>query len=139
MAKKVTSNYTAEMTTNLVNAYDAVVETNGTDSKVDQEARDAVVQAFADEFGFHPASVRSKLVRETRYIPKVNLTKQGGTVEKKETIVGQIATFIGMTEEACDSLSKPNKAVLQAIRDTFTVLTAEPAEEADSEAEGDTA
>ena len=145
MAKKVTSNYTAEMTASLVDAYDAVVETNGSGSQDDQEARDAVVEQFADDFGFHAASIRSKLVRETNYIAKTTLTKQGGKPEKKESIVSQIAGFIGMTEEACDSLSKPNKAVLQGIRDTFTGLsdalalaTAEPVD-SDSEGEGDTA
>lgn len=117
MAKKATSNYTAEMTAEMVEAYTSVGKT---DSEADQKARAEVVDTFAAKFDFHPASIRGKLVREEVYIAKKNLTKQGTAVESKESIVDQIADFLGMTAEACGSLTKGNKAVLQAVRDALT-------------------
>ena len=133
MAKKVTSNYTDEMTAELVAAYTACGKT---DSEADQKERSVCVGEFAEKFDLHPASIRGKLVRTGDYIAKVNLTKQGTAVESKDSIVEQIADFLGMTSEACDSLTKSNKAVLQAVRDALTPVI-EP-EGDTTEGEGDT-
>lgn len=129
---KSKSNYTKEMVAELVEAYTACPTG---DSEAEQEQRDAVVDEFAEKFGFHPASIRSKLVREegVEYIKKATLTKQGTTPEKKEAIVAEIAEFIGMTEEMCDSLAKATKPVLQAVRNQFATLTAEPESEGSQE------
>ena len=117
MAKKVTSNYTDEMTAELVSAYTSCGDT---DSEADQKERAEVVETYAEKFELHPASIRGKLVRKEVYIAKVNLTKQGGKVESKEAISDQIAGFLGMTAEACGSLTNATKPVLQAVRDALT-------------------
>lgn len=129
MAKKATSNYTPEMTVRMVEAYEACGKS---DSEADQLQRANVVTEFATEFDFHEASIRGKLVREGVYIAKKTLTKQGGKVESKEAIVDEIAKLLDMTAEACGSLTKGNKAVLQAVRDA---LTPEPVQEEGEEGE----
>lgn len=131
---KSTSNYTAEMTKQLVEAYTALPVD---DSKESQEVRDNCVDEFAENFDLHPASIRGKLTREGVYIAKVNLTKQGTKVESKGKIVEQIAGLLGMASETCDSLEKANKGILQAVRDALTPAPVEA--DADAGEEGDTA
>jgi hypothetical protein len=101
-----TENYTAEMTTDLVEAY-TKAETS--------EARLAVVAFYAEKLGKTVNSVRAKLTREKVYIAKVYTNKKGEKPVKKDAIVTAIAGKIGMTVEACDSLEKVNKNVLVAI------------------------
>jgi hypothetical protein len=49
------------------------------------------------------------------YIAKVYTNKNGAKPVKKDAMVTVIAEKIGMTVEACDSLEKVNKNVLEAI------------------------
>jgi hypothetical protein len=101
-----TENYTAEMTTELVEAY-TKAETS--------EARSAIVTFYAEKFGKTVNSVRAKLTREKVYVAKAYTNKKGEKPVKKDAIVTAIAGKIGMTVEACDSLEKVNKNVLEAI------------------------
>ena len=133
MAKKVTSNYTDEMTAELVEAYTAC---GVSDSEADQKERANVVGEFAEKFDLHPASIRGKLVRTGDYIAKVNLTKQGTAVESKDSIVEQIADFLDVSSEVADSLSKANKGILQAVRDALTPVVEPVGDTPDGE--GDT-
>jgi hypothetical protein len=101
-----TENYTAEMTAELIEAY----------KKADtSEARLAVVAFYAEKLGKTVNSVRAKLTREKVYIAKVYTNKNGAKPVKKDAMVTVIADKIGMTVEACDSLEKVNKNVLEAI------------------------
>jgi len=63
-----TENYTAEMTTELVEAYTKAETT---------EARLAVVTFYAEKLGKTVNSVRAKLTREKVYVAKVYTNKKG--------------------------------------------------------------
>ena len=101
-----TENYTAEMTTELVEAYTKAETT---------EARSAIVTFYAEKFGKTVNSVRAKLTREKVYVAKAYTNKKGEKPVKKDAMVTVIAGKLGMTVEACDSLEKVNKNVLEAI------------------------
>jgi hypothetical protein len=99
-------NYTAEMTAELVEAY-TKAET--------AEARLAVVAMFAERFGKTVNSVRAKLTREKVYVAKVYTNKNGVKPVKKDSLVGEIAKKLLLTEEQASSLEKVNKMVLVKI------------------------
>jgi len=98
-----TENYTAEMTSELVEAY-TKAET--------VEARLAVVATFAERFGKTVNSIRAKLTREKVYVAKVYTNKNGVKPVKKDSLVGEIAKKLLITEEQASSLEKVNKLVL---------------------------
>lgn len=138
---KSKSNYTEAMETELLAAYQAVLDSQGVNEEGEypqneeaQKERSAVVSAFATKFNLKEASVRGKLSREGIYVAKVTLTKNGQVPEKKEEIVSEIAKLLGSTEEKCDSLGKATKGVLSMIRDALR-----PEEVETSETEGETA
>ena len=99
-------NYTAEMTTSLVEAYK-----NATTA----EERVAVVAHYAEAFGKTVNSIRAKLTREKVYVAKTYVNKNGVKPVKKDAIVEKIASKIGLSADVCDSLEKVNKPVLIAI------------------------
>ena len=106
--KKV--NYTTAQTAELVAAYEAA------DS---DEARAEVVDEFAMTFGKPAQSIRAKLVSEGVYIAKTYKGKTGEKPESKAKIVGDIASVLGVTQEAVESLEKANKKALTLIRGTL--------------------
>lgn len=104
---KVTgARYTEDQTLELVEAYTAV-ET--------QEARDAVVAAFATKFERPVASVRAKLASERVYVAKGKTTKSGTPIVRKDALVAQIAQLMGEDEETVECLEKVTKPVLQKL------------------------
>ena len=98
------TNYTAEMTLDLVQAYE-LAET--------QEERTAVVEAFAEKFEKTVASIRAKLVREGVYV-KAATTKTRTRVMKDE-LVAAIAKLTNAEEEEMESLSKATKEALTIV------------------------
>jgi hypothetical protein len=71
--------------------------------------------ALAAQMGKTAASVRAKAVRMgVAYDRKVAVTKSGGKVEKKETLVAEIAALVSGN---LDGLDKAPKLALQALRD----------------------
>jgi Mn-dependent DtxR family transcriptional regulator len=75
----------------------------------------ATVQALAQELGVPQRSVIAKLSSLGVYQKKVYLTKRGETPVKKDQLIDQIATKLGVNPEVLDSLEKSNKVVLQLI------------------------
>ena len=101
-AKKATSKYTAAM-----------------EKRIAESAplNQAKAEALAAEFGkdFSARSVIAKAVRmNVEYQRKQPTTKSGGAVERKETIVAEIAKVVGAN---LDGLEKAPKGALQAVRD----------------------
>ena len=107
------ANYTPEQTAELVEAYQAA------DS---DESRAEVVSEYAEKFGKPLQSIRAKLVSESVYVAKAYKTKKGEKPESKSKIVGEIAAFLGVHQEAVESLEKANKAALSLIRGTLAAL-----------------
>lgn len=75
----------------------------------------AKARALAAAMGKTERSITAKAVRMgVAYERKQPTTKNGGKVEKKETIVSEIAAIVGGN---LDGLDKAPKGVLQALRD----------------------
>jgi hypothetical protein len=71
-------------------------------------------RALAASMGKTERSITAKAVRMgVTYIRKQPVTKAGGKVEKKETIVSEISALV---EGNLDGLDKAPKAALQALR-----------------------
>ena len=119
--KKV--NYTTAQTAELVAAYEAAES---------DEARADVVQEFAMTFGKPAQSIRAKLVSEGVYVAKTYRTKKGEKPESKAEIVAGIASVLGVTQEAVESLEKANKAALNLVRRTLVAAHAALNPEEDS-------
>lgn len=72
-------------------------------------------RALAAKMNKTERSITAKAVRMgVAYIRKQPVTKAGGKVEKKETIVAEIANIVSGN---LDGLDKAPKAALQALRD----------------------
>lgn len=95
--------YTPEVTKALVAEY------TGAES---HEARKAVVESTAEALGVKPASVIAKLVREEVYVKAPRETKRSAT---KAEMVAEIATRVGKSAEALESLEKATAASLKAL------------------------
>ena len=95
--------YTPEITERLVSEYKSV-ET--------QEAREAVIEKFAEELEVKRASVIAKLVREEAYVKAERQAKRKAT---KAELVAAIAERIGKSAEAVESLEKATARSLTAI------------------------
>jgi hypothetical protein len=119
--KKV--NYTTAQTAELVAAYEAA-ET--------QDEREAVVVEFSEAFNKGRQSIRAKLVSEGVYVAKTYKTKKGEKPESKAEIVAGIATVLGVTQEAVESLEKANKAALNLVRGTLVAAHAALSQEDES-------
>lgn len=106
-AKKA-ANYTPEMEATLKATYNP---------KADENTRTEQVIQLAEQLGRTAASIRSKLSRMGIYVAKKYVSKTGEVPIQKSELVEEIAGYLGMTSEQCDSLDKANKKVLTAIRD----------------------
>lgn len=102
--KKVVSKYTSAHEQRLIDS---------------QPINKAVSEALAAEFGgkdagFTPASIRAKAVRMgLTYERQQPQTKNGAPVERKESIVEELAAIVGQSLEGLEKAPKP---VLQALR-----------------------
>jgi hypothetical protein len=106
MAQKETV-YTESVIENMVAAYTA--------AESDEDRANTIVR-LADDVGTSVASVRAKLVNLGVYKAKERTSKTGAPIESKAKIVGDIATLMGVEEEAIGSLEKATKRVLLAVR-----------------------
>lgn len=68
---------------------------------------------FAAKFGKDVRSIRAKAVRMGIYKAAEKVSKTGGKVESKESIVADIAAIVGKN---LDGLEKAPKLVLQTLR-----------------------
>jgi hypothetical protein len=111
MAATKVENYTAEMTTELVNAYTAnpTAET---------------VALFAEKFGKSVKSVVAKLSRERAYVKQAYVSKNGATPVKKDELATELQEAFGLTEAEADSLTKANKGALLKLTSRFRTLNA---------------
>ncbi len=98
--------YTAEQTTELVNAYSANPSAE-------------TVAVFAEKFGKTVKSVVAKLSREGVYQKKEYKTKTGESVVKKDELANAFQAQFGLTESEADSLTKANKSALVKIMAAF--------------------
>jgi len=112
-SKKV--NYTEGQTLQLVSAYE---------SETTDEGREDVVKEMAENLGKTVRSVRQKLVREGVYVKKENKTKAGTSIERKATIVTDIAETLGIESSVIESLEKATKPTLELIRAEFMAAKA---------------
>lgn len=72
-------------------------------------------EVLATEFGKTARSVIAKAIRmNVEYERKQPQTKSGAPIERKESIVAEIASLVGAN---LDGLEKAPKPVLQALRD----------------------
>lgn len=107
MAKKEkVVNYTPEMEARLKEVYDP---------NADQDTRDEQVAALAVELDKKPQSIRAKLVRMELYVAKEYRSKTGKKPVKKEDMVNEIASRLGILPEVMDSLTKANASVINSI------------------------
>jgi len=95
--------YTPEVTEVLVREYSAAESA---------EARQAVLEKFAEELEVKVASVRAKLVREGVY---VKAEKSRKSVATKAELVGLLAERLEVSEEALESLEKATKSALTKV------------------------
>ena len=102
--KKV--NYTKEQIATLIAGYDM---------EASVEERGKQVKVLAVELKRKPASIIAKLSNLNHYVAKTYTTKTGDESIRKGAIVALIASAVGETEEAFDTLSKANKTVLESL------------------------
>lgn len=72
---------------------------------------------FAAKFGKDVRSIRAKAVRMGLYKAQAKVSKTGGKIESKESIVSDIASIIGKN---LDGLEKAPKLALQIIREKLS-------------------
>lgn len=72
---------------------------------------------FAAKYGKDVRSIRAKAVRMGIYKAAVKVSKTGGKIESKESIVSDIASIIGKN---LDGLEKAPKLALQIIREKLS-------------------
>ena len=95
--------YTPEVTAALVEKYTAAESA---------EARQEVVESYAEELGVKVASVRAKLVREGVYVKAERARK---SVATKSELVAKLAEALGESEESLESLEKATKGALTKV------------------------
>lgn len=95
--------YTPEVTQSLVAEYSAAESV---------EARQEVVERFAETLEVKPASVRAKLVREGVY---QKVERERKSVATKSELVAKVAEALGAPEEALESLEKATKGALTRV------------------------
>ena len=121
MATEKTVKFDETLTNNMKVAYTA--------AKTEAE-RDAVVQSFAASTGYGVRSIRGKMSRDGYYISKPKKNKAGENAERKETVVEEIAGFMGVNIDRVKSLENATKLALQTVRD-FMKESAEDQEATD--------
>ena len=119
--KKV--NYTKEQEKRMLEVYDA---------EASREIRDGQVAQLAIEFSKKKGSIIAKLSNLSVYVAKVYTNKNGEKSVQKGALVTLIASAIGSTDEALDTLVKANKTVLEEIL-AFVAPVVEESVEADEE------
>ena len=72
---------------------------------------------FAAKYGKDVRSIRAKAVRMGIYKAQAKVSKTGGKIESKESIVSDIASIIGKN---LDGLEKAPKLALQIIREKLS-------------------
>ena len=97
MTKETQPNYTAEMTKDVVEAYQA----------------GETVEAIAARLGKSTRSVVAKLSREGVY--KAKAKAKGAQAPKKAELIAEIAFAIGTNEELLESLEKATRDALELI------------------------
>lgn len=102
MAKTV--NYTPEMTTELVEAYQ---------QSVTDELRSSTIAHYANLWGKSTKSIVAKLVREDVYQKAEKVGKKGG--KKKADVANAIGSVIRMSENEITSLEKANMTALEKV------------------------
>ena len=93
------TNYTQEMTDDLVQAY------------VASPSR-AIVDQYAEAFGKSPRSIIAKLVREGVYQAPQRVTKTGEPVVRKQQLVERIEAATGLALPSLEKASKGDLAKL---------------------------
>ena len=111
MASAKVENYSAEVTTSLVNGYTVENKT---------------VEALAAEFGKSVKSVVAKLVREGVYKSKEVVKSKRVT---KADLVAKVAKDLGLAGDTLESLEKATHEALEALDMAVTMLVAEKAVE----------
>ena len=97
MAKTV--NYTPEMTNELVEGYIAV-------AGEPEALRNAYVQNMAAKYGKSVRSIRAKLSRENVYIAKKPTAKDGSPIVRKDALVAELATQVGLPVDSAINMTK---------------------------------
>lgn len=95
--------YTPEVTAELVQKYSAAESA---------EARNEVVETYAEKLEVKVASVRAKLVREGVYVKAERERKSTAT---KSELVAHLAEALGESEETLESLEKATKGALTKV------------------------
>ena len=96
-------NYTAQNVEQIVSTYQLCAS---------DESRKIAVANLAKELGKTVRSIIAKLSREGVYVSPQKATKTGAAVIRKEAIVADIASHIGVDFESIKSLGKATKADL---------------------------
>ena len=98
--KMASKNYTDEMVSAMVKQYEA-------------EPTLDTVATLAQEFGKTTRSIIAKLSREGVYKAQPRTTKTGGPVVRKDELVAEIATMLGIDDSTIATVSKATKADLK--------------------------
>lgn len=101
-----TTNYTVEQTAELVKAYSAADT---------QEAREQVIEQFAQKFGKGVRSIVAKLSREEVYVKKTAETKGKREGKNKDDLAQAIGAVLKLSEGEVDSLTKANLTALDKV------------------------
>lgn len=83
--------------------------------------------AFAAKYDISVQSVRAKCVRDEtiEYQAKPKARKDGSAVERKDEIVAEIATLVGVSSDRMETLANANRDVLVILRDELAALQPE--------------
>ena len=98
--KMASKNYTDEMVSAMVKQYEA-------------EPTLDTVATLAQEFGKTTRSIIAKLSREGVYKAQPRTTKTGEPVVRKDELVAEIATMLGIDDSTIATVSKATKAELK--------------------------
>tara|TARA_R100000458_G_C8193609_1_gene186489 strand:- start:61 stop:456 length:396 start_codon:yes stop_codon:yes gene_type:complete len=98
--KMASKNYTDEMVSQMVEEYQ-------------QQPNLDTVASLAQEFGKTTRSIIAKLSREGVYKAQPRTTKTGEPVVRKDELVAEIATMLGIDNSSIATVSKATKADLK--------------------------
>ena len=98
--KMASKNYTDEMVSQMVQEYQ-------------QQPNLDTVASLAQEFGKTTRSIIAKLSREGVYKAQPRTTKTGEPVVRKDELVAEIATMLGIDNSSIATVSKATKADLK--------------------------
>ena len=98
--KMASKNYTDEMVSQMVQSYQ-------------EQPNLETVASLAQEFGKTTRSIIAKLSREGVYKAQPRTTKTGEPVVRKDELVAEIATMLGIDDSTIATVSKATKADLK--------------------------